>query len=317
MIQLVNELKQKTETILKGGGEKAIKRHVSKGKVVNENVLLLRNDATVKGGTYYPITVKKQLRAQEIAQENNLPCIYLVDSGGANIPYQSEVFPDRDHFGRAFFNQAIMSSLGIAQIAVVLGSCTAGGAYIPAMADESVIVKQQGTIFLAGPPLVKAALGEEVTAEELGGADLHCSTSGVTDHYAMNDEHALYIARQIVKNLKSKIPSSFNESFEQPLYDNEELYGIIDPDLKKPFDVREIITRLVDGSKFHEFKRKYGETLVCGFSKLYGFMVGSQSEAGGIAKNGAKLVTAVSCAKVPKFTVIIGGSYGAGNFGRF
>ncbi|KAK4885004.1 hypothetical protein RN001_001275 [Aquatica leii] len=401
MYGLVSTLRMHTDDILQGGGNKAIKRHTSKGKLlVRDRITLLldndsaflelstfagfemygkdkinaggiitgigkifgidcmvvANDATVKGGTYYPITVKKHLRAQEIAQENRLPCIYLVDSGGANLPNQAEVFPDKNHFGRIFYNQANMSGEGIAQIAVVLGSCTAGGAYVPAMADESIIVKQQGTIFLAGPPLVKAATGEEVTAEELGGADLHCINSGVTDHYALNDEHALFLARQTIKNLNKK-PISFEYETESPKYDAEELYGIIDTDLKKSFDVREIIARVFDGSEFDEFKKKYGETLVCGFTKLYGktvgiignngvlfsesalkgahfvqlctqrnipliflqnitgFMVGRQAEAGGIAKNGAKLVTAVACTHVPKITLIIGGSYGAGNYG--
>ncbi|CAG9837266.1 unnamed protein product [Diabrotica balteata] len=327
------------------------------GKIHGRDCMIVANDATVKGGTYYPMGVKKHLRAQEIADQNNLPCLYLVDSGGANLPHQSEVFPDRDHFGRIFFNQANMSSKNIAQIAVVMGSCTAGGAYVPAMADESVIVKQQGTIFLAGPPLVKAATGEEVSAEDLGGADLHCTTSGVTDHYALNDEHALDIARDLVKNLGQKSPVLFDEPFEEPLYNPEDLYGIVDTDVKKPFDVREIISRVFDGSKFTEFKKKYGDTLVCGFAKLYGktvgiignngvlfsesamkgahfvqlcsqrktpiiflqnitgFMVGRQAEMGGIAKNGAKLVTAVACAQVPKLTLIVGGSYGAGNYG--
>ncbi|GJQ86743.1 hypothetical protein Trydic_g5543 [Trypoxylus dichotomus] len=327
------------------------------GRIHGNECMIIANDATVKGGTYYPMTVKKHVRAQEIAQENRLPCIYLVDSGGANLPHQSEVFPDKLHFGRIFFNQANMSSEGIAQVAVVLGSCTAGGAYVPAMADESIIVKQQGTIFLAGPPLVKAATGEEVSAEDLGGADMHCSVSGVTDHYAINDEHAIYLAREIIKNLNRTIERKFNEPFESPLYNSEELYGIIDQDLTKPFDVREVIARIFDGSKLNEFKKRYGETLVCGFAKLYGktvgvignngvlfsesavkgahfvqlctqrnipiiflqnitgFMVGKQAETGGIAKHGAKLVTAVACAKVPKITLIIGGSYGAGNYG--
>lgn len=321
--------------------------------------MVVANDATVKGGTYYPMTVKKHLRAQEIAQENHLPCIYLVDSGGANLPHQTDVFPDKNHFGRIFFNQANMSAQGIAQVAIVLGSCTAGGAYVPAMADESVIVKQQGTIFLAGPPLVRAATGEVVTDEDLGGADLHCTTSGVTDHYALNDHHALDIARQIVKNLNKKPQNNaFDETFENPLYEPEDIYGIVDHDLHKPFDVREVIARIFDGSKLQEFKKKYGETVVCGFAKLYGktvgvignngvlfsesamkgahfvqlctqrnipivflqnitgFMVGRQAEMGGIAKHGAKLVTAVACANVPKLTVIIGGSYGAGNYGK-
>ncbi|XP_066143200.1 probable methylcrotonoyl-CoA carboxylase beta chain, mitochondrial [Euwallacea fornicatus] len=327
------------------------------GRVQGKECMIVANDATVKGGTYYPITVKKHLRAQEIAQENKLPCIYLVDSGGANLPHQAEVFPDRDHFGRIFYNQANMSAMRISQIAVVMGPCTAGGAYVPSMADESIIVKKQGTIFLAGPPLVRAATGEQISAEDLGGADLHCSKSGVTDHYAINDEHALQIARSIVKNLNHTPRDAFDKEFEEPLYDPRELYGIINKDIVKPFDVREVIARVFDGSKFDEFKKKYGETLVCGFAKLYGktvgilgnngvlfsesalkgahfvqlccqrdipliflqnitgFMVGRQAETEGIAKNGAKLVTAVSCAKVPKMTLIIGGSYGAGNYG--
>ncbi|KAH8394861.1 hypothetical protein KR222_008173 [Zaprionus bogoriensis] len=346
------------------------------GRVCGTECVVVANDATVKGGSYYPITVKKHLRAQEIAQENRLPCIYLVDSGGANLPRQAEVFPDKLHFGRIFYNQANMSALGIPQIAVVMGSCTAGGAYVPAMADESIIVKRQGTIFLAGPPLVKAATGEEVSAEDLGGADLHCKTSGVTDHYAVDDEHALYLARQVVSNLNLDATNAYQEQLlyssqqsfksatqpfagavEEPRYDPSELYGIVGPNLTKSFDVREVIARIVDGSRFTEFKKLYGETLVCGFAKLYGrtvgivgnngvlfsesalkgahfiqlcaqrgiplvflqnitgFMVGRDAEANGIAKNGAKMVTAVACANVPKFTVIIGGSYGAGNYG--
>ncbi|XP_062132766.1 probable methylcrotonoyl-CoA carboxylase beta chain, mitochondrial [Drosophila sulfurigaster albostrigata] len=345
------------------------------GRVCGTECVVVANDATVKGGSYYPITVKKHLRAQEIAQENRLPCIYLVDSGGANLPRQAEVFPDKLHFGRIFYNQANMSAQGIPQIAVVMGSCTAGGAYVPAMADESIIVKRQGTIFLAGPPLVKAATGEEVSAEDLGGADLHCKTSGVTDHYALDDEHALYLARQVVSNLNLPATNNYNDQLlqssqqnfriatssesavEEPVYDPRELYGIVGPNLTKSFDVREVIARIVDGSRFTEFKKLYGETLVCGFAKLYGrtvgivgnngvlfsesalkgahfiqlcaqrkiplvflqnitgFMVGRDAEANGIAKNGAKMVTAVACANVPKFTVIIGGSYGAGNYG--
>ncbi|XP_017150170.1 probable methylcrotonoyl-CoA carboxylase beta chain, mitochondrial [Drosophila miranda] len=346
------------------------------GRVCGTECVVVANDATVKGGSYYPITVKKHLRAQEVAQENRLPCIYLVDSGGANLPRQAEVFPDKLHFGRIFYNQANMSGQGIPQIAVVMGSCTAGGAYVPAMADESIIVKKQGTIFLAGPPLVKAATGEEVSAEDLGGADLHCKTSGVTDHYAVDDEHALYLARQIVSNLNLPATNSYNDQLlhssqanfkkdntyvpaavEEPRYDPLELYGIVGPNLTKSFDVREVIARIVDGSRFTEFKKLFGETLVCGFAKLYGnrvgivgnngvlfsdsalkgahfiqlcaqrkiplvflqnitgFMVGRDAEANGIAKNGAKMVTAVACANVPKFTVIIGGSYGAGNYG--
>nr|XP_016940443.1 probable methylcrotonoyl-CoA carboxylase beta chain, mitochondrial [Drosophila suzukii] len=419
MGRLVGELRNFTSQVLKGGGQKAIERHTSRGKllardrinllldkgspflelsalaghelygeeVVNSGgivtgvgrvcgteCLVVANDATVKGGSYYPITVKKHLRAQEIAQENRLPCIYLVDSGGANLPRQADVFPDKLHFGRIFYNQANMSAQGIPQIAVVMGSCTAGGAYVPAMADESIIVKKQGTIFLAGPPLVKAATGEEVSAEDLGGADLHCKTSGVTDHYAVDDEHALYLARQIVSNLNLPATNAYNDQLthssqanfqgatppaavEEPRYDPRELYGIVGPNLTKSFDVREVIARIVDGSRFTEFKKLYGETLVCGFAKLYGhtvgivgnngvlfsesalkgahfiqlcaqrkiplvflqnitgFMVGRDAEANGIAKNGAKMVTAVACANVPKFTVIIGGSYGAGNYG--
>merc|ERR1719357_173190 len=328
------------------------------GRVSGVECVIVANDATVKGGTYYPITVKKHLRAQEVAQQNHLPCIYLVDSGGANLPRQADVFPDRDHFGRIFFNQARLSSKGIAQIAVVMGSCTAGGAYVPAMADESIIVGKQGTIFLGGPPLVKAATGEDVSAEDLGGADLHCSTSGVTDHYAVDDAHALHLARRCVANLNYvKNPGVTAAPVEEPLYDPADLGGIVGEDVKKTFDMREVIARIVDGSKFDEFKAKYGETLVCGFSRLYGypvgilanngvlfaesalkgthfielccqrkipiiflqnitgFMVGRDAEAGGIAKHGAKLVTAVACAAVPKLTLLIGGSYGAGNYG--
>ncbi len=327
------------------------------GHVHDIECMLIVNDATVKGGTYYPITVKKHLRAQKIALENRLPCIYLVDSGGAYLPKQDEVFPDVDHFGRIFFNQATMSSQGIPQIAAVMGSCTAGGAYVPAMADESVMVRNQATIFLAGPPLVKAATGEVVSAEALGGADVHCRISGVADHYANNDEHALKIVRRIVMNLnyKKKILMPMLDP-KAPLFDPEELYGIIPSDSRYPFDVREIIARIVDGSDFDEFKAQYGKSIVCGFAHLYGmpvgvianngilfsesalkavhfielccqreipliflqnitgFMVGSKYESEGIAKHGAKLVTAVACAKVPKLTVIIGGSYGAGNY---
>lgn len=340
--------------------------------------MIVANDATVKGGTYYPITAKKHLRAQSIAEENNLPCIYLVDSGGANLPYQTEVFPDKEHFGRVFYNQAMMSAKKIPQIAIVLGSCTAGGAYVPAMCDQSVIVKKQGTIFLAGPPLVKAATGEVVTPEELGGADLHCRQSGVTDHMALNDKHALEIARSIVDSLGNTAAQNNRSTtpVKEPLYDPEELYGILNSNLKKYFDIKEVISRIVDGSEFDEFKKNYGETIVCGFARLYGqligivgnngvifsesalkaahfieicsqrnvpllflqnvtgecwaclevrnriywklftgFMVGKDAEMTGIAKNGAKLVTAVSCSKVPKITLIVGGSYGAGNFG--
>jgi 3-methylcrotonyl-CoA carboxylase beta subunit len=328
------------------------------GRVSGRECVIICNDATVKGGTYYPMTVKKHLRAQDIARENNLPCIYLVDSGGANLPNQTDVFPDRDHFGRIFYNQATMSAEGIPQISVVMGSCTAGGAYVPAMSDESIIVREQGTIFLAGPPLVKAATGEIVSAEELGGADVHTRISGVADHFAQNDHHALAIARQIVGRL-NRMKSLTLDVTEprEPLFPSEEIYGIINADIKKPYDVREVIARLVDGSDFEEFKARYGTTLITGFARLWGypvgivanngvlfsesalkgthfielcsqrnlplvflqnitgFMVGQKYEAGGIAKDGAKLVTAVACAKVPKFTVIIGGSYGAGNYG--
>merc|ERR1719216_483720 len=403
MQKLVDKLQSRVNVIMKGGGEKAVARHTSRGKLVardriqklldpgstflelsqlaafklygDENVpaggiitgigkvrgrdcMIVANDATVKGGAYYPITVKKHLRAQDIAAENRLPCIYLVDSGGANLPRQSEVFPDRDHFGRIFYNQATMSSRGIAQIAVVMGSCTAGGAYVPAMADESIIVRRQGTIFLGGPPLVKAATGEEISAEELGGADLHCSRSGVTDHYALDDEHALHLARRVISNLNYvKKPDVRLEDPEDPVYSSDDLYGIVGEDLKKTFDIREVIARLVDGSRFDEFKAKYGDTLVTGFAHLHGipvgiignngvlfsesamkgthfielccqrkipllflqnitgFMVGKDAESGGIAKHGAKLVTAVACASVPKLTLLIGGSYGAGNYG--
>ena len=328
------------------------------GRVSGVECVIVTNDATVKGGTYFPLTVKKHLRAQEISRENHLPCIYLVDSGGANLPQQDEVFADRDHFGRIFYNQATMSSRGIPQIAVVMGSCTAGGAYVPAMSDESIIVRNQGTIFLAGPPLVKAAIGEVVSAEELGGADVHCRTSGVTDHYAANDGHALELARRVVANLnRVKQQRLAVKAPVEPLYAQEDLYGIIPTDTRKPYDVREVIARIVDGSEFDEFKQLYGTTLVCGFAHIWGypvgivanngilfsesalkgahfielcsqrgiplvflqnisgFMVGSKYEAGGIAKDGAKMVTAVACARVPKFTVIIGGSFGAGNYG--
>ncbi len=328
------------------------------GVVHGQECVIVANDATVKGGTYFPMTVKKHLRAQEIAEENHLPCVYLVDSGGAFLPMQDEVFPDKEHFGRIFYNQARMSAKRIPQIAVVMGSCTAGGAYIPTMSDETVIVKEQGTIFLGGPPLVKAATGEEVTAEELGGADVHCRTSGVTDHYAINDEDALAITRNIMENLNRRKNAQLNtRPPEDPLYDPKEIYGIIQKDIRKPYDVREIIARIVDGSRFHEFKALYGATLVTGFAHIWGqpvgivanngvlfsesaqkgthfiemcsqrgiplvflqnitgFMVGRQFEAGGIAKDGAKMVMAVSNAAVPKFTVIIGGSYGAGNYG--
>lgn len=282
--------------------------------------MVVANDATVKGGSYYPITVKKHLRAQEIALENRLPCIYLVDSGGANLPRQAEVFPDKLHFGRIFYNQANMSAQGIPQIAVVMGNCTAGGAYVPAMADESIIVKKQGTIFLAGPPLVKAATGEEVSAEDLGGADLHCKTSGVTDHYAVDDEHALYLARQIVSNLNLPSTNSYNDqlvhssqsnfrdanpamSVEAPRYDPRELYGIVGPNLTKSFDVREVIARIVDGSRFTEFKKLYGETLVCGFAKLYGHTVGIVGNNGVLfsesALKGAHFIQLCAQRKIP------------------
>ena len=402
MQSLVDDLRNKTALLARGGSEKARDKHLSRGKLLPrdriQNLLdigspflefstfaaygkydnqvpsaglitgiglvsgvecmIVCNDATVKGGTYFPETIKKHLRAQEIAEQNHLPCIYLVDSGGANLPQQDEVFPDRDHFGRIFFNQANMSAKNIPQIAVVMGSCTAGGAYVPAMADESVIVRNQGTIFLAGPPLVKAATGEVVSAEALGGADVHCKTSGVTDHYANSDQHALEITRDIIANLNHQKPATTDiKDSVEPKYSAQEIYGIVSQDLKKPFDVREIIARIVDGSEFQEFKAQYGNTLVCGFAHLYGhpvgivanngilfsesalkgahfiqlcaqrkipliflqnitgFMVGEKYESQGIAKNGAKLVTAVATAKVPKFTVIIGGSFGAGNYG--
>ena len=338
------------------------------GRVRGRECMIVANDATVKGGTYYPLTVKKHLRAQEVAAANRLPCIYLVDSGGAFLPKQDEVFPDREHFGRIFFNQAAMSAQGIPQIAVVMGSCTAGGAYVPAMCDESIIVKEQGTIFLGGPPLVKAATGEVVSAEELGGADVHSRTSGVTDYYAEDDRHALMMARAAVGNFGSADYGEgrgawsaqvdyTNSNPQEPRYPAEELYGVIPADPKKPFDVREVIARIVDGSEFTEFKQLYGTTLVCGFAKIFGyavgivanngilfsesalkgthfielcsqrqiplvflqnitgFMVGQKYEAGGIAKDGAKMVTAVATSAVPKFTVIIGGSFGAGNYG--
>jgi 3-methylcrotonyl-CoA carboxylase beta subunit len=328
------------------------------GRVAGLECVIVCNDATVKGGTYYPMTVKKHLRAQEIAEQNNLPCIYLVDSGGANLPNQDEVFPDRDHFGRIFFNQATLSAKGIPQIAVVMGSCTAGGAYVPAMSDESIIVRNQGTIFLAGPPLVKAATGEVVSAEDLGGGDVHTRLSGVVDHLAQNDMHALSMARTIVSNLnRKKSHDMLLREPVEPKYPPHELYGIIPADTRKPFDVREVIARIVDGSEFDEFKARYGTTLICGFAHLYGmpvgivanngilfsesalkgthfielccqrkiplvflqnitgFMVGKKYENEGIARNGAKMVTAVSTAAVPKLTVIIGGSFGAGNYG--
>ena len=328
------------------------------GRVSGRQSMIVCNDATVKGGTYFPMTVKKHLRAQEIAEQNRLPCIYLVDSGGANLPHQAEVFPDRDHFGRIFYNQANMSAQGIAQIACVMGSCTAGGAYVPAMSDESVIVREQGTIFLAGPPLVKAATGEEISAEELGGGDLHARKSGVVDHLAENDEHALTIVRDIVSHLGGEAGSGIElREPRPPAYDAEELYSIIPDDVRAPYDVHEVIARIVDGSEFHEFKPLYGPSLVTGFAHIWGmpvailanngvlfsesavkgahfielacqrripllflqnisgFMVGGKYEAEGIAKHGAKLVTAVATATVPKVTVLIGGSFGAGNYG--
>jgi len=327
------------------------------GVVHGREVLVIANDATVKGGTYFPMTIKKHIRAQEVALENRLPCIYLVDSGGIFLPHQAGTFPDKEHFGRIFYNQARLSALGIAQISIVMGSCTAGGAYVPAMSDETVIVRKQGTIFIGGPPLVKAATGEEVSDEDLGGADVHCRISGVSDYYARNDEHALQIARNIVETLDP--PKRFEldrMSPEDPAYDPEELFGIIPRDLRKAFDIKEIIARVVDGSRFQEFKELYGSTLVCGFARIHGypvgilanngvlfsesslkgahfvtlcamrrvplvflqnitgFIVGKQYEHGGIAKDGAKLVHAVANADVPKFTVIVGGSYGAGNY---
>jgi 3-methylcrotonyl-CoA carboxylase beta subunit len=328
------------------------------GRIAGQECLIVANDATVKGGSYYPISVKKHLRAQAIAAQNHLPCIYLVDSGGANLPRQDDVFPDREHFGRIFFNQANMSAQNIPQIAAVMGSCTAGGAYVPAMADESIIVKDHATIFLAGPPLVKAATGEIVSAQELGGAEVHCRESGVSDHYAQNDHHALQLVRQSVGRLNRVKPQQLDviDSVD-PLYDAREIYGVMPKDMRQPFDVREIIARVVDGSEFDEFKALFGTTLVCGFARIHGypigivanngilfseaaqkgahfielcaqrkipliflqnitgFMVGKQYEAGGIAKHGAKMVTAVACAKVPKITVLIGNSYGAGNYG--
>jgi acetyl-CoA carboxylase carboxyltransferase component len=328
------------------------------GVVEHQECVIVANDATVKGGTYFPLTVKKHLRAQEIAEQNNLPCIYLVDSGGAFLPLQDQVFPDRDHFGRIFYNQARMSGKGIPQVAVVMGSCTAGGAYVPAMSDETIIVKGQGTIFLGGPPLVKAATGEVVSAEELGGADVHSRISGVTDHYATSDEHALAMCREIVANLNRRKRAPWPVAQPRPpKYDPREIYGIVARDWRKPYEVREVIARLVDASEFHEFKALYGQTLVCGFAhieghpvgilanagilfsesavkathfielccqrgvplvflqNITGFMVGKKYEEGGIAKDGAKMVMAVANAEVPKFTVIIGGSFGAGNYG--
>src|SRR4051794_9271574 len=402
MEELVAELRERSAVVARGGGERSLERHRSRGKlppreridrlvdpdtaflelsalaawdvydgqapsagivtgigvIEGRECVVVANDATVKGGTYFPLTVKKHLRAQEIAEQNRLPCIYLVDSGGAFLPLQDEVFPDRDHFGRIFYNQARMSARGIAQIAVVMGSCTAGGAYVPAMSDETVIVRGTGTIFIGGPPLVKAATGQDVTAEELGGADVHTRQSGVADHYATSDEHALAIARRIVANLQGTKHAPWAIARpEPPAADPAELYGLIPEDFRTQVDPREIIARLVDGSRFDEFKALYGETLVTGFARIEGypvgilanngvlfaessqkgahfvelcckrripllflqnitgFMVGKEYEAGGIARDGAKLVTAVACAEVPKFTVVIGGSFGAGNYG--
>jgi acetyl-CoA carboxylase carboxyltransferase component len=402
MQALVDEVRERTALVARGGGEKAVERHRSRGKltarervdrlldpgsaflelnalaawevydgqapaagivtgvgvVEGQECVIVANDATVKGGSYFPLTVKKHLRAQEVAEQNELPCIYLVDSGGAFLPLQAEVFPDRDHFGRIFYNQARLSAKGITQIASVMGSCTAGGAYVPAMSDETIIVKGTGTIFIGGPPLVKAATGQDVTAEELGGADVHARRSGVADHYATSDEHALAIVRSIVRNLhrRKEAPWAIAEP-EEPAVDPSDLYGLIPEDHRQQFDAREVIARLVDGSRFHEFKELYGETLVCGFARLEGypvgilanngvlfaesaqkgahfielacarkvplvflqnitgFMVGQEYEAGGIARDGAKLVMAVACADVPKFTVVTGGSFGAGNYG--
>ncbi len=402
MRALVEDLRQKQARLHEGGGQKAVARHLARGKllprervrrlldpgspflelsplaahgmygedipsagiitgigrIAGRECMVVCNDATVKGGTYYPVTVKKHLRAQEVARENRLPCVYLVDSGGANLPNQDEVFPDREHFGRIFYNQATMSAAGIAQIAVVMGSCTAGGAYVPAMADECVIVRNQGTIFLAGPPLVKAATGEIVSAEDLGGAEVHTRTSGVADHFALNDEHALSIARRIVGHLNTVKQVDLDlKAPVAPLYDPAELLGVVPMDTRVPYDVREVVARIVDGSEFDEFKKRYGATLVTGFAHLHGmpvgivanngvlfsesalkgahfvelcaqrgiplvflqnitgFMVGQKYESGGIAKDGAMMVSAVACARVPKLTVIIGGSFGAGNYG--
>ncbi len=351
------ELSQFAAWDMYGGGIHAAGIVTGIGRVQGRECMIVANDATVKGGSYFPLTVKKHLRAQEVARQNRLPCIYLVDSGGAYLPEQDKVFPDRDHFGRIFYNQAIMSAEGIAQVAVVMGSCTAGGAYIPAMADESIIVRQQGTIFLGGPPLVKAATGEIITAEDLGGADVHCRESGVTDHYAENDHHALGLARQVMETICSKKRVDIElRKPENPLYDPQELAGVVPKNIRTPYDVREVICRLVDGSEFDEFKTLFGPTLVCGFAHIMGypvgiianngvlfsesaekgchfielcckryiplvflqnisgFMVGGRYEQGGIAKHGAKMVMATSCAGVPKFTVIIGGSFGAGNY---
>jgi len=402
MLAAIATIDVAAQASLEGGGERARKRHIDRGKILprdrvsqlldpgspflevgltaahdmydgdspsagliagvgrveGREVMIVCNDATVKGGTYYPMSVKKHLRAQEIAEQCNLPCVYLVDSGGANLPNQDEVFPDRDHFGRIFFNQANMSAAGIPQIAVVMGSCTAGGAYVPAMSDETIIVKEQGTIFLAGPPLVKAATGEEVTAEELGGGDVHTRLSGVADHLAENDSHALALARQAIAALnRPKLMDVERRTPEAPRYDPDELLGIIPADPKTPYDIKEVIARLVDGSRFDAFKARYGQTLVCGFAHLHGlpvgiianngvlfsesaqkgahfvelcsqrkiplvflqnitgFMVGRKYEAEGIAKHGAKLVTAVATSAVPKITMLVGGSFGAGNYG--
>jgi acetyl-CoA carboxylase carboxyltransferase component len=403
MRTLVEELRERSALVARGGGDRALERHRSRGKlpareridrlvdpdgaflelsalaawdvydgqapsagivtgigvIEGRECVIVANDATVKGGSYFPLTVKKHLRAQEVAEQNRLPCVYLVDSGGAFLPLQAEVFPDRDHFGRIFFNQARMSSLGIPQVAVVMGSCTAGGAYVPAMSDETVIVRGTGTIFIGGPPLVKAATGQDVTAEELGGADVHARRSGVADHYATSDEHALAIARRIVADLHGRRPEPPWERAEPepPAADPAELYGLVPDDYRTALDARDVIARIVDGSRFDEFKQLYGETLVCGWARIEGypvgilanngvlfaesaqkgahfvelackrkvplvflqnitgFMVGKEYEAGGIARDGAKLVTAVACAEVPKFTVVIGGSFGAGNYG--
>ncbi len=399
--RLMEQLRDRLETVRKGGPPQAVERHKSRGKLTarerlaklfddntpfvelsplaawdmydndapgagmvtgvgvvhGREVVVVANDATVKGGTYFPITIKKHVRAQEVARKNHLPCIYLVDSGGIFLPEQSGTFPDRDHFGKIFYNQATLSALGIPQIACVMGSCTAGGAYVPAMSDEAIIVRKQGTIFIGGPPLVKAATGEEVTDEDLGGADVHCRISGTADHYAQNDDHAIQICRNIVETLdRSKKFELDRTKAEDPYYDPNELYGVVPTDLKQPFDVREVIARIVDGSRFQEFKALYGLTLVCGFARIHGypvgilgnngvlfsesslkgahfielcakrkipliflqnitgFIVGKKYEHGGIARDGAKLVHAVANAQVPKFTVIVGGSYGAGNY---
>ena len=401
MAELVAELRERTALVARGGGDRAVARHRSRGKLTarervdrlvdpgsaflelnalagwelydgqapsagivtgigvieGQECVIVANDATVKGGSYFPLTVKKHLRAQEVAEQNRLPCVYLVDSGGAFLPLQAEVFPDRDHFGRIFFNQARMSAAGIPQIAVVMGSCTAGGAYVPAMSDETVIVRGTGTIFIGGPPLVKAATGQEVSAEELGGADVHTRRSGVADHYAVSDEHALAVAREIVRHLHRRNEPPWEVATpEPPAADPAELYGLVPEDYRHHVDARELIARIVDGSRFHEFKALYGETLVCGFARIEGypvgvlanngvlfaessqkgahfielackrrvplvflqnitgFMVGREYEEGGIARDGAKLVMAVACAEVPKFTVVTGGSFGAGNY---